>query len=347
MKKKEIIDLIKYHVENNDIQFRNTSLQIARDFDDIGDEQLSQYIMGLLSSANTFVPQNMNVFDGSYIHIVKSSNDPLPLPKSISDDLQGIINAVNHKVGINKFLFEGAPGTGKTESVKQVARLLNRQLFSVNFNELVDSKLGQTPKNVVKVFNDINRMPNPEQAVILFDEIDIIALDRVNANDIREMGRVTSTILKEIENLNKDVVLIATTNLFSEFDSALIRRFDTVINFDRYKREDLEDISLIILNDQLKIFKKAGKNSNLFKKIIHNMDKIPNPGILKNIIRTSLAFSNPDNEYDYLVRLFKNVIGESELNDFNKLRKMGFTIREMELLTGVSKSQISRDMRGE
>src|SRR5699024_6402887 len=206
---------------------------------------------------------------------IKSDVEPLPLPKSISEDIKGLINAINHQVGINKFLFEGAPGTGKTETVKQVARLLERQLYMVEFSELVDSKMGQTAKNVVTVFNEINKIPNPSQLLILFDEIDVIALDRVNSNDLREMGRVTSTVLKELDKLNEDVILIATTNLFEKFDKALIRRFDSVIDFNRYEEEDLVEIAEVILNSQLKRFKNASRNIRLFKKIIKNMDKIP------------------------------------------------------------------------
>ena len=57
MKKKSILNLIKYYSEKNDVGFRNEAYQIAKDFDEAGDYQLSEYIMALLSSANTFVPQ--------------------------------------------------------------------------------------------------------------------------------------------------------------------------------------------------------------------------------------------------------------------------------------------------
>src|SRR5690625_7475257 len=250
MKKKNIVNLIKYHTEKNDFQFRNEAIEIARYFESIGDHQLSEYIMSLLSSANTFVPQKES-FESVFMKEVAYNTEPLPLPETILEDIKGIINAVNHRIGINKFLFEGYPGTGKTETVKQVARLLDRSLYMVEFSELIDSKMGQTAKNVVTVFNEINRMPNASKAIILFDEIDAIALDRVNSNDLREMGRVTSTILKEMDKLNEDVVLIATTNLFGNFDKALIRRFDTVISFDRYQKEDLVEIAEIILNSFL------------------------------------------------------------------------------------------------
>lgn len=186
MKKKNILNLIRYYSEKNDLQFRNEAIEIARYFDQNGDHQLSEYIMSLLSDVNTFVPQS-DSFESSFFKELSINSEPLPLPKQIADDIKGIINAVNHHVGINKFLFEGAPGTGKTESVKQIARLLDRRLYMVEISELIDSKMGQTSKNMVTIFNDINELPHPSKVLILFDEIDAIALDRVNSNDVREM----------------------------------------------------------------------------------------------------------------------------------------------------------------
>lgn len=57
MKKKNIINLIRCYSEKNDAGFRNEAYEIARDFDKDGDYDLAEYIMSLLSSANSFVPQ--------------------------------------------------------------------------------------------------------------------------------------------------------------------------------------------------------------------------------------------------------------------------------------------------
>lgn len=150
-----------------------------------------------------------------------------------------------------------------------------------------------------------------------------------------------------MDKLNEEVVLIATTNLYQNFDKALTRRFDSTINFDRYDREDLIEIAESILNTLLKKFKSAGRDMKLFKKIIGNMETIPNPGELKNLIKVSLAFSDPNNDFDYLRRLLQTTQNLSEENELNELKKMGFTVREIELLTGVSKSQVARELRGE
>ena len=343
MKKANIINLIKYYAENNDSGFRNEAYQIANEFDKTGDYQLSEYIMALLSNTNTFVPQ-INENELTFVKKMEVGGSPLPLPEEIKSDIIGIINAAGHGIGVNKFLFQGTPGTGKTETVKHIARILDRELFVVDFAFIIDSKLGQTGKNIAKLFDEINNLVSPEKVVILFDEIDALALDRTDSKDIREMGRATTSVLKGLEGLNKNILLIATTNLYDHFDKALIRRFDSVIDFNRYSREDLLEISEIILNYYLSKFKNAGRNIRLFKKIISSIEDIPYPGDLKNIIKTSLAFSNPNEEYDYLKRLYIT-ISENKDMDLKNLKKKGFTVREIEILTGISKSQVSRELK--
>lgn len=345
MKKKNIINLIKYYSEENDAGFRNEAYEIARDFDESGDYQLAEYIMALLSSANTFVPQiQENEF--AFFEKMSQSHETLPLPESIQNDIMGIINAIGHNAGINKFLFQGAPGTGKTETVKQMARILDREIFMVNFSAVIDSKLGQTQKNITSLFREINNMPHPEKVLILFDEIDAIALDRTNSNDLREMGRATTTVLKGLDNLSERVVLIATTNLYKHFDKAISRRFDAVVDFDRYTLDDLVEISERITEAMLSKFKFAKSNVKLLRKIVRLMNPILMPGELKNSIKTSLAFSDSNNPFDYLRRLYVSITGTVNI-DLKELQSQGFTVREIELLTGISKSQVARELKEE
>ena len=347
MKKQNVLNLIKYHVERNENAFRNESINIARYFDSIGDYQLAEYIMSLISESNLYTPQSSD-FESEFLKQFDIRGmEPLNLPMEISNDIKGIINAVNHNIGINKFLFEGLPGSGKTEAAKHVARLLDRTLFYVDFENLIDSKLGQTNKNITNVFNEINMIPHPNKVIILFDEIDVIALDRINSNDVREMGRVTSTILRELDrltDLNKEIVIIATTNLYSNFDKALTRRFDAVINFNRYSKEDLIEVGGYYFSSFVKNFKNISKDTRLFKKILKKSRDLPYPGELKNIIKTSLAFSDVNNGHDYLRRLYNNLIGKLEQTDISQLHAQGFTMREIEKLKGESKSTISRKL---
>lgn len=340
MKKKNVINLIKYYAEGNDVSFRDEAYEIANDFNASGDRELAEYIMALLSKANTFVPQ-INEDDNSFLHRIEYSKEPLPLPEIIKNDILGIVNAIGQNVGINKYLFYGAPGTGKTKTVKQVARILSRELYIVDFDTLIDSKLGQTAKNISNLFLQLNSVAHPERMIVLFDEIDAIALDRTNSNDLREMGRATSAVLKGMDNLNEQIVMIATTNLYDSFDKALLRRFDSCIDFNRYSREDLHYIAEIVLGNFLNKFKYAGRNLRLFNKILDEFNNIPYPGELKNLIKSSIAFSKPDNEFDYLKRLYTAVTNNPN-PDVKELQAKGYTVREIEILSGISKSHVSR-----
>lgn len=345
IRKKNILNLIKYHSEKNDTGFKSEAYEIARYFDSIGDFELAQYIMALLSGANTFVPQD-NEFNLPFFTKVNITNEnPLPLPAQIKKDIMGIINSIGHKAGINKFLFEGNPGTGKTETVKQIARILERELYIIDFDTVIDSKLGQTSKNMASVFMELQNLPHPEKAIILFDEIDSIALDRINSNDLREMGRVTSSMLKGLDALSDNIILIATTNLFDQFDKALLRRFDSVVNFNRYDKDELIEVAESLLNHFIAKFKFAGRNMRLFRKIFSAVDQIPYPGDLKNIIKTSLAFSDPNNEYDYLKKIYESINPKNDIGNLQELQDNGFSVREIEILTGVSKSQVSRELK--
>lgn len=344
MKKKNVINLVKYYAEKNDAGFRNEAYEIARDFDSAGDYQLAEYIMSLLANVNTFVPQ-MIENKSDYFEKIEAKEDLLFLPDEVTQDLIGIVNAIERRMGINKFLFQGAPGTGKTEAVKQLSRILNREIYMVNFASVVDSKLGQTQKNLAELFDEINGFVQPDKVIVLFDEIDAIALDRTNANDHREMGRATSSLLKYFDRVNENIVIIATTNLYNFFDKALVRRFDSVIDFTRYTNEDLMEIAEKILDRYLDKLKLGNRDIRLFRKIMGLAVELPLPGELKNIIKTSVAFSDVDDGTDYFRRLYYVVCGEKPEN-IKKLQEQGFTVREIEVLTKKSKSSVSRELKG-
>ena len=344
VKKKNIISLIRCYAEKNDVGFKNEAYEIAKDFDTSGDHQLAEYIMSLLSNVNTFVPQ-MEGHESVFFERIEAKEDMLLLPDSITPDLLGVLNAISHRIGIHKFLFQGAPGTGKTEAVKQLARILEREIFMVDFSTVIDSKLGQTQKNLATLFSEINGFPQPERVIILFDEIDAIALDRTDPNDLREMGRATSAMLKGFDRINENIVLIATTNLYDHFDKALIRRFDSVINFNQYSNDDLMLIAEKMLDRYLNKLKLANRDMRLFRKIMNLMSPLPYPGDLKNLIRSAIAFSDPQDGQDYFRRLYSSIYGEKPEN-LQLLQSQNFTVREIEILTKKSKSSVARELKG-
>lgn len=87
MKKKSVLNLIKYHVERNENGFRNEAINIARYFDSIGDNQLAEYIMSLIAESNLYIPQK-NDFESEFLKPIDTQNvQPLCLPSVILEDI--------------------------------------------------------------------------------------------------------------------------------------------------------------------------------------------------------------------------------------------------------------------
>ena len=64
---------------------------------------------------------------------------------------------------------------------------------------------------------------------------------------------------------------------------------------------------------------------------------------LKNYLKISLAFSKANDEFDYLKRIYNDVMKGKEIT-LKVMHEQGFTVREIEILSGVSKSQVSREI---
>ena len=106
------------------------------------------------------------------------------------------------------------------------------------------------------------------------------------------------------------------------------------------------EISEEYLNRFLTKFNLAKKDIRLFRKIMTLLSPLPYPGELKNLIKTAVAFSDPDDELDYFRRLYYMVTGE-KAEDIKKLQRQKFTVREIEILSKIPKSSVARELKGE
>lgn len=345
MRQKDIVNLIRYHCEKDEESFIAQAKKIASEFYDQGDEELAKYINSLLLPVSTIVPQNIEKKTIGFLDQVYFTNEPYYLPDAIHKGLRGIINACKRNIGINKFLFYGKPGTGKTQAATQISRILKRNLWQVNTSKLINSYLGETSKNIASLFKDITDYPFKKTMVILFDEIDSLSLKRNDARDLREMDRATTELFKGLDSLPNDVVLIATTNLFDDLDPALSRRFAAKIDFDSYQKEDLIQIGLHYYDI---CCKRVGIDSSYRRtvlKLLSFADKLPSPGELKNVMMSSTAFSDPNNIGDHVALIYEG-LGNSKDRNIETIREQyNFTLRELELISGVSKSEIGRRLK--
>ena len=125
-------------------------------------------------------------------------------------------------------LLYGGPGTGKTETVLQLARISGRNIFQVEISSLRTKWYGESEKLVKGVFDDYRRMARNSTVapIMFFNEADAIFTRRMeHAERSVDKGEnaLQNIILQEMETL--DGILIATTNLATSLDPAFERRF--------------------------------------------------------------------------------------------------------------------------
>lgn len=131
-------------------------------------------------------------------------------------------------------LLHGAPGTGKTEIAKQLARKTNRELMHVNISDCKTMWFGESEKIVKKIFADYKAYSKDTKTypILFFNEADAIISKRKElrgSNVEQTENAIQNILLEELENFQG--ILIATTNLINNIDPAFDRRFLFKIKF--------------------------------------------------------------------------------------------------------------------
>ena len=133
-------------------------------------------------------------------------------------------------------LFYGSPGTGKTETVYQIARETGRDILRVDVDKSKSGWVGESEQNMKKMFDRYRSIckDSPLAPILLFNEADAILGVRMEgatrAVDKME-NSIQNIILQEMESL--EGIMIATTNLTGNLDDAFERRFLYKILFNR------------------------------------------------------------------------------------------------------------------
>ncbi len=133
-------------------------------------------------------------------------------------------------VDVGKLLFIGPPGTGKTTTARALSRKFGLPLVEVKLSMITSQYLGETSKNIEKVFEIAKRL---SPCILFIDEFDYVAKTRTS-DEHAAVKRAVNTLLKSIDEINMvedGVILIAATNHPSLLDPAVWRRFDKIVEF--------------------------------------------------------------------------------------------------------------------
>lgn len=128
---------------------------------------------------------------------------------------------------MNKLLFYGDSGCGKTFLGKALTRYLNYGMLYVDIAQALSR--GDVAENIAKVF----KIGNMGKYVIFLDECDSIAWNREKGNDGGIVRRATNSLFQCMDQMGSELVMIAATNMLHKLDPAFERRFHLKLEFCR------------------------------------------------------------------------------------------------------------------
>lgn len=126
--------------------------------------------------------------------------------------------------------FYGAPGTGKTFSVRAIARKLNKRLYIVNYAQIISKWVGDTAKHISTVFEEAKKF----DCILFFDEADSLLSKRANMSEGVEsyatsINQNRNVLMQEIDKFNG--IIVFATNFFGNYDEAMLRRIAQHVEF--------------------------------------------------------------------------------------------------------------------
>jgi SpoVK/Ycf46/Vps4 family AAA+-type ATPase len=180
----------------------------------------------------------------------------LVLTKEQLEEIEKMAKAIQYRdylkrVGlreIGKLLFVGPPGTGKTSTARALSGMLGIPIVEVKLSQIVDQFLGETAKNIDRVFELAKRL---SPCILFIDEFDFVAKARAT-DEHAALKRAVNTLLKAIDEISlveHGVLVIGATNHPQILDHAAWRRFDEIVDFALPDEEVRKKILDIVLRD--------------------------------------------------------------------------------------------------
>lgn len=255
---KKILAMIESRARNDDEQFYSIALQIAAAEARSGRKQMAENIRKAVDEARAgkrsvaSVPLAFAKPRGDLDGLLELRNPQYTLhdvilSEPLANKLQDLVREQQRrawlrehgKVPHRRVLFLGPPGSGKTMTAEALAKQLKLPLYVIRLEALITRFMGETAAQLRLVFDEVDQ----RRGVYLFDEFDALGTRRDSTNDVAEMRRVLNSFLQFMEAPNStDSVVVTATNFPDLLDSALLRRFDLVLEFKPPMPEHVREI---------------------------------------------------------------------------------------------------------
>lgn len=315
MKKIDIINLIKASVQNDSDKFKEIADSIANEFYESGDKELGDTVFSFVHNGHTLVPQSNGKF------FIASPDDELVfLTKKEQKEINEIINSINKNSYPYIFNFVSSSERKNINCAKMVAQNTYRELYLCDVHNTNELK---------EVVDYINHFIFKDRVIFCLNiKFDCFKEEHYIIEHISENNAVI------LSNVHDNIIVHSDYNLNLEGVCRKNEAIEIALNFygsilDKYNVE---------------------ANSKLVKKILLiyvPKTKYCTVNKLNTKIEYAIASSDPNNEKDYYKMLIKRFDYNDNALDIKKLRKKGFSLREIERITGISKTMVGRKLNNE
>ncbi|WP_312473498.1 ATP-binding protein [Neobacillus sp.] len=354
--KTEILKLIEGGLEKNPEKVKSYARLISKKLHSQGEEKFAERILNVLNNKGAhpvYLDEFMTkpVDKDSRLDMVEVTmsdefKDEFVLPNLTKTKLDMYIQNLKKRdkfidLGLDlpeSLLLYGPPGCGKTSIAHYISKQIGLPLVTAKLDGLVSSLLGSTAKNIRKIFEYAQERP----CILFLDEFDAIAKARNDEHEVGELKRVVNSLLQNIDNFNKNSILIAATNHEKLLDPAVWRRFSNIIEVPKpTKSEILELIELFTIkmgNNFTNDTKKLGILANLLEGVSPSEIKI----ICINAMRRSVLLEEKSLSYAnllYQIHLSRD-LSKDQVQLVRYLNKNGVSQIDISRTLGISQRQV-------
>jgi len=296
----EILKIIEGGLSKDSSKVYSYAKLLAEKADKDGDSRMAKMILKTIEKKEPAVAvtmdelltvpvdheSRMSIVDVEMPNKVSSSIVLQPLMHNKISDFISAVKYQNKLIGhgietSNTLLLYGNPGGGKTTLARYISAQTGLPLVIARFDAIVSSLLGNTGKNIRKIFDFADNKP----CILFLDEFDAIAKARDDQHELGELKRVINSLLQNIDNFSSNNILIAATNHPELLDKAIWRRFSHVIEVGMPKENEINELVKDFVGDFQNDFFDDKKRHERLVKLLEGKS----PSDIKTIINNAKA----------------------------------------------------------